>query len=307
MYQYWPESARWVSELLHEDHIVVNTEIQKDIENEGSADFRKISLCLQKATSRALCLNIMLLVSRLTKAELEKRCRIGSLMHYVYAGSLLHDDVMPIGCDAERILSTDIGGRNASAILLGDFLYSKAFQLMTRTDNLVVCQILSDSLNQLSQGRCLKQILLTSDRFVNNALFSVADRSLGSLIRASISLGLEIGVKNCELADDLHAYGLGLSRLIYLDLLLDVLENKGNAECDGQQNLLLHFSLTKSQADIYEFIHSVNLEERKRVFGALWKIKDSTVRLALTELIPNNRLPLALFELEEPELERNVA
>ncbi len=99
---------------------------------------------------------IVLLAARANGYEAEAHVRLATLVEFLHTATLLHDDVVDrSGRRRGRATANALWG-NAASVLVGDFLYSRAFQLMVDLDNMDLMAIISDATNMIAEGEVLQ-------------------------------------------------------------------------------------------------------------------------------------------------------
>jgi len=99
---------------------------------------------------------IVLLASRALGYDGEQHCRTAAIIEFIHTATLLHDDVVDA---SERRRGKDSANTvfgNQASVLVGDFLYSRAFQMMVDIDSMRVMQILADATNTIAAGEVLQ-------------------------------------------------------------------------------------------------------------------------------------------------------
>src|SRR4051812_23027236 len=136
----------------------------------------------------------------------EARLQLAAVVEFIHTATLLHDDVVdesPLR-RGRRTANTAFG--NAAAVLVGDFLYSRAFQMMVETDNMGVMQVLAEATNTIAGGEVL-QLMGSHDPEVDEARYlDVIRRKTAKLFEAAARLGAVLAKKEL-LEDSLATYG----------------------------------------------------------------------------------------------------
>jgi len=160
------------------------------------------------------------------------RLEVAAVVEFIHTATLLHDDVVDAS-DLRRGRSTaNAAFGNAASVLVGDFLYSRAFQMMVGLDNLRVMRILADATNTIAEGEVL-QLMNCHDPDVDEARYlDVVRRKTAKLFEASAQLGGVLGGANAELEDGLARYGMHLGTAF--QVVDDVLDYSGAAQETGK-------------------------------------------------------------------------
>jgi len=136
---------------------------------------------------------LSLLCARAIGYSGSEHCLIAAMIEFIHSATLLHDDVVDESDVRRGKPSANAAFGNSASVLTGDFLYSRAFQMMVRTGNLSVLEIMAETTNKISEGEVL-QLLNCKDAGVDEArYFDVIFHKTGKLFQAS-----------CELAAVIH-------------------------------------------------------------------------------------------------------
>lgn len=184
---------------------------------------------------------------------------LAAVVEMIHTATLLHDDVVDESSLRRGHATANATFGNAASVLVGDFLYSRAFQLMVTTESVAVLKILSDATNVIAEGEVL-QLLNSGDPDVDEQQYlAVIRRKTAKLFEAAARLGAVLGHAGPELEDSLAGYGMHLGTAFQLiDDVLDYTgdpaamgKNAGNDLAEGKATLPLIRALnTGSPEDI---------------------------------------------------------
>ena len=136
--------------------------------------------------------------------------QLAAVIEFIHTSTLLHDDVVDES-DLRRGRSTanSLWG-NAASVLVGDFLYSRSFQLMVELDSMEVQRILADTTNRIAEGEVLQLLHVRNPDTDEAAYLRVIERKTAVLFAAATRLGALLAGSDAATCDVLHAYGLNL-------------------------------------------------------------------------------------------------
>ena len=161
-----------------------------------------------------------------------ERHELAAIVEFIHTATLLHDDVVDES-DLRRgreTANTLFG--NAASVLVGDFLYSRAFQMMVSLNNMRVMAVLSDTTNRIAEGEVL-QLLNSHDADTDEArYFTVIRYKTAELFQAAARLGSIIADANPAQEQAMANYGLKLG--LAFQLIDDVLDYSGDSEQTGK-------------------------------------------------------------------------
>ena len=158
---------------------------------------------------------------------------LACVIEFIHTATLLHDDVVD-NSDRRRGSATanEVWGNQAS-VLVGDFLYSRAFQILAKRDNTPVMRVLANTTNHIAEGEMLQLANQhTADTSVDN-YYRVIHAKTASLFAAASEIGARLSQPdNTELHQTMHELGKELG--IAFQIVDDMLDYVGNAELTGK-------------------------------------------------------------------------
>ncbi len=166
------------------------------------------------------------------KDAAQARFTLAAVIEFIHTATLLHDDVV----DESRLrrgqpTANDAFG-NAAAVLVGDFLYSRAFQMMVEVNDMKVMRVLADATNTIAAGEVL-QLMGSHDPQVDEARYlEVIRRKTARLFEAAARLGGVLARSGAPVEEGLAAYGAHVGTAF--QLIDDVLDYSGDAATIGK-------------------------------------------------------------------------
>ncbi len=206
-------------DLLQVDKAVIE-DLQSDIEL-----IKRISDYIVSAGGKRMRPLVLILLARALGYKGQDHIFLATMVEYVHTASLLHDDVVDESDVRRGKPTASFKWGNAAAVLVGDFMYSRAFQLMVRTGNIRICEIIADAVNHISEGEVI-QLLNIHDTSVDEArYFEVIERKTGILFEAAARLAATIVGASRDVEERLATYALTLGRAF--QIIDDVLDYTG--------------------------------------------------------------------------------
>jgi octaprenyl-diphosphate synthase len=157
---------------------------------------------------------------------------LAAVIEMIHTATLLHDDVVDESDLRRGHATANARFGNAASVLVGDFLYSRAFQMMVRQDRMRVLQILSDATNVIAEGEVLQLMNAGNTDLTEHAYLEVIQRKTAKLFEAAARLGAVLGGAPPEREEALARYGMHLGTAF--QLIDDVLDYSGTAESIGK-------------------------------------------------------------------------
>ncbi|MGH8427001.1 MAG: polyprenyl synthetase family protein [Gammaproteobacteria bacterium] len=205
---------------------------------------------------------IVLLAARAAGYEGEQHVNLAAVVEFIHTATLLHDDVVD-GSERRRGRRTaNALWGNAASVLVGDFLYSRAFQMMVEVERMRVMAVLADATNAVAEGEVLQLIHCNDPDTSETRYFDVIERKTARLFEAAARLGAVVAGRSRTEEDALGAYGLNLG--IAYQLVDDVLDysadpaqtgkNLGDDLAEGKATLPLIRARDQAAPDDAEYL-----------------------------------------------------
>ncbi|MFO1325037.1 MAG: polyprenyl synthetase family protein [Burkholderiales bacterium] len=157
---------------------------------------------------------------------------LAAVVEMIHTATLLHDDVVDESDMRRGHATANAQFGNAASVLVGDFLYSRAFQMMVGVRRMRVLEILADTTNAIAEGEVL-QLMNAGDADLSEAAYlTVIQRKTARLFEAAARLGAVLGDADVVTEDALARYGMHLGTAF--QLVDDVLDYSGDAQAIGK-------------------------------------------------------------------------
>ncbi len=158
--------------------------------------------------------------------------QLAAVVEFIHTATLLHDDVVDESDLRRGRRTANAVWGNAASVLVGDFLYSRSFQLMVELDRMEVMRILADTTNEIAEGEVLQLLHVRNPDTDEAAYLRVIERKTAVLFAAATRLGALIAGADAATCDALHGYGLNLGHAF--QIADDVLDYASDAETLGK-------------------------------------------------------------------------
>jgi len=157
---------------------------------------------------------------------------MAAVVEFIHTATLLHDDVVD-GSGLRRGRGTaNAQFGNAAAVLVGDFLYSRAFQMMLAADSMRVMQVLAEATNTIAEGEVLQLMNCHDPEVDERRYLEVIRRKTAKLFEAAARLGAVLAEAPPAIESGLAEYGTRLGTAF--QLVDDVLDYSGDAAAIGK-------------------------------------------------------------------------
>lgn len=156
-----------------------------------------------------------------------QRHNLAAVVEFIHTATLLHDDVVDESTLRRGRPTANESFGNPASVLVGDFLYSRAFQMMVDAQDMRIMQILSDATNVIAEGEVM-QLMNMHDAHLDEAGYLLVIRSkTAKLFEASARLGAVLAKSPPEIEAACAEYGQALGTAF--QVIDDVLDYDGNA------------------------------------------------------------------------------
>jgi len=161
------------------------------------------------------------------------RHELAAVVEFIHTATLLHDDVVDESSLRRGRDTANALFGNAAAVLVGDFVYSRAFQMMVQTDNPRVLRVLADATNVIAEGEVLQLVNCHNPDIDESAYLEVVRCKTAKLFEAAARLGAILGGAPRGEEDAIAAYGTHLGTAF--QLIDDVLDYSGEEAVIGKK------------------------------------------------------------------------
>ncbi|WP_284155403.1 octaprenyl diphosphate synthase [Sulfuricystis multivorans] len=153
---------------------------------------------------------------------------LAAVVEFIHTATLLHDDVVDESTLRRGKETANAHFGNAASVLVGDFLYSRAFQMMVGVGQMRVMQVLADATNIIAEGEVLQLMNCHNADLSVTDYLQVVRYKTAKLFEASARLGAILGGATAALEEGLAAYGMHLGTAF--QIVDDVLDYSGQEE-----------------------------------------------------------------------------
>jgi len=235
---------------------------------------------------------LLLLTAKALNYDEDKHLLLAAVIEFIHTATLLHDDVVDESDLRRGKESANAVWGNAASVLVGDYLYSSAFEMMVRTNNMRVMEILSKTTTAIAEGEVLQLLNCNNPATTEEKYLEVISRKTAILFSAATRLGAVISSATPEIEKNLADYGQHLGMAFQLiDDALDYTSSKdelgknlGDDLAEGKPTLPLIYAIekgTKEQANVV--IEAIKTGSRDS-FNAVYEIVKATNAISYTEL-----------------------
>lgn len=188
----------------------------------------QISHYIINAGGKRIRPRLVLLFAEALGFEGPARYELAAVVEFIHTATLLHDDVVDESALRRGRATANATFGNAASVLVGDFLYSRAFQMMVSVGNMRVLQVLADATNVIAEGEVLQLMNMHDPDLAVADYLQVIRYKTAKLFEASARLGAVLANAPPELEEACADYGRSLGTAF--QLVDDLLDYEGNTD-----------------------------------------------------------------------------
>jgi octaprenyl-diphosphate synthase len=201
---------------------------------------------------------LVLLASKAAMSTNDKHISMAAVIEFIHTATLLHDDVVDMSSLRRGRPTVNAQWNNPSSVLVGDFIYSRAFQVLVEIGDMRVMEIMADTTNKIAEGEVLQLISKSTPSSSEEMYMKVIHNKTAILFQAAAQCGAILSGASTAIQNSLGEYGLNLGMAFQLiDDLLDYAgdpdelgKNVGDDLAEGKPTLPLIYTIAHaSQAD----------------------------------------------------------
>lgn len=253
---------------------------------------------------------------------------LAGVVEFIHTATLLHDDVVDESSMRRGRATANTMFGNAASVLVGDFVYSRAFQMMVSVQNMRVMEILAEATNIIAEGEVLQLLNIHDADVTDEAYLQVIHYKTAKLFEAATRLGAIINNASTKDEAAMAEYGMRLGTAFQLidDVLdlsgdsSDIGKNLGDDIAEGKPTLPLLYAMRQGNDTqrtlIRKAIEQGGLEDFSAIIqavkdtGALDYVRDvakNEAELACQAIahLPNNQYREAMVALAEFSVSRS--
>ncbi|WP_376691571.1 polyprenyl synthetase family protein [Wenzhouxiangella sp. EGI_FJ10409] len=175
---------------------------------------------------------VHLLCARAAGYEGRDHLKLAAIIEFIHTSTLLHDDVVDESSRRRGQVTAHRLWGNAASVLVGDFLYSRSFQLMVELDRMRIMNILADTTNTIAEGEVLQLMQMGNPDLGVEDYYQVISDKTACLFAASARLGGVLGNLHEDACERLADFGLFLGQAF--QIVDDVLDYRGKGDDLGK-------------------------------------------------------------------------
>ena len=268
-----PEQASAIEQRLAADMAQVDAVIHARLASDVAL-IDQISRYIIGAGGKRIRPKLVLLFASALGFAGRERFELAAIVEFIHTATLLHDDVVDESSLRRGRETANALFGNAASVLVGDFLYSRAFQMMVSVNRMRVLEVLADATNVIAEGEVLQLMNMHDPDLGVEEYLRVIRFKTAKLFEASARLGAVIADASGEVEEACAGYGRALGTAFQLvDDLLDyegdsarLGKNVGDDLREGKPTLPLLIAMARGSEDERALIrHAIEHGEVERL------------------------------------------
>ena len=271
---------------------------------------------------------LLLLCAKATDYDGDYHYSMAVVIELIHTATLLHDDVVDQSATRRGQETANELWGNAPSVLVGDFLYSRAFEIMVEPNSMAIMKILSKATNQISEGEVLQLLNIKNAKVTQSEYFQVIERKTACLFKAACQIAGILSGSSQNVIEALGSFGLYLGNAFQvIDDTLDYESNAliigkeiGDDLSEGKVTLPMIYALEKTSGSEHKIlsnaIQEADSSDIEKIVEILLSVdafqysrkiarEQSKKAIKALDLIPSSAYKSALRLLCEISLERN--
>jgi len=249
---------------------------------------------------------LLLLFSGALSYEEKNKYEMAAVVEFIHTATLLHDDVVDDSTLRRGRATANVSFGNPASVLVGDFLYSRAFQMMVDCDNMRIMQILANATNVIAEGEVQQLMNMHDASLTQEGYLEVIRSKTAKLFEASARIPAVLAGESAEIESACAEFGLALGTAFQvIDDVLDydgesaVLgKNLGDDLREGKTTLPLIFAMQKGTLDEKTLIQNAIENNEEVELKPILNILQKTGAMQATREVAHQQALLAIKSIE---------
>ena len=176
---------------------------------------------------------LLLLCARATNYGGTDHHAMAVMIELIHTATLLHDDVVDESTTRRNQDTANELWGNAASVLVGDFLYSRAFEILVEPNSMSIMRILSKATNQIAEGEVLQLLNIRNANVSQTKYFNVIEQKTARLFEAACKIGALLSDSSEKTINSLGDFGLHLG--IAFQIIDDAHDYESNSTTMGKE------------------------------------------------------------------------
>jgi octaprenyl-diphosphate synthase len=292
--------------LANDDMRAVDEQIENSLRSDVAL-VSQVSQYIVMSGGKRLRPLLVLLASRALGYSGEQHVRAAAIVEFIHTATLLHDDVVDSSARRRGKDTANTVFGNQASVLVGDFLYSRAFQMMVDINDMQVMRIMADATNTIAAGEVMQLMNVHDPDTTEEAYRQVIYRKTARLFEAGAQIAAVLSDRDPGDEAAMISYGQNLGTAFQLiDDALDfnasadeLGKNLGDDLAEGKATLPLIYAMQQGSAADKDMIRNAILEGGLEHLDQIQAVIESTGAIQYTEARAQEAADLAIRALSD--------
>lgn len=291
--------------LISEDMGRVDALIQKSLQSDVVL-INQVGHHIVNSGGKRLRPVLLLLVARHFAYSGSQHINLAAIIEFIHTATLLHDDVVDASLLRRGVETANQRWGNEASVLVGDFLYSRAFQMMVDTNSMHVMDVLSKATNAIAEGEVQQLLNIHDPEITEINYIDVIQSKTAKLFEAAGRLGAILCERKLEDEQAMAKYGMHLGTAF--QLIDDVLDynatnsmlgkNIGDDLAEGKPTLPLLYAMWNSEKKEASIIREAIINGDLENIALVQQIINKTGAIEYTTKLAQKEADLAIQSLD---------
>jgi len=215
-----------IQRLAAADMTAVNQQIFSQLSSDVAL-INQLGIYIVNSGGKRLRPLLAVLAARALGYQGEQHISVAAIVEFIHTSTLLHDDVVDESTMRRGKETANALFGNQASVLVGDFLYSRSFQMMVSLNSMRVMQVLADATNIIAEGEVLQLMNVNDPDTTEQSYMQVIYCKTAKLFEAATQLAAVISGQPAAIEQAMQAYGMHLGTAF--QLIDDVLDYQADA------------------------------------------------------------------------------
>lgn len=220
-----------INQLANDDMLAVNQLIQNQVNSDVTL-INQLGFYIVNSGGKRLRPLLTVLAARALDTKDNQHHTLAAIIEFIHTATLLHDDVVDESTMRRGRETANAVFGNQASVLVGDFLYTRSFQMMVSLKQMRVMQILSDATNVIAEGEVLQLMNCNDPETSEESYMQVIYSKTARLFEAATLLAAVLTEQSVEIELAMQDYGKYLGTAF--QLVDDILDYAADAETMGK-------------------------------------------------------------------------
>jgi len=220
-----------IHQIVSEDFAALNRTVVAQLHSEVPL-IESIGHYITEAGGKRMRPVLALLCSKNLGYTGDAHIELATVIEFLHTATLLHDDVVDMSEMRRGRPTANIKWDNPSSVLVGDFIYSRAFELLVKIGNMPIMDVMASTTNKISEGEVLQLVNQHNPAATEADYMQVIRNKTAILFAAACKSAAILAEADRNIQDNLHEFGLQVG--LAFQLIDDVLDYSGSSDTMGK-------------------------------------------------------------------------